>query len=685
MQNNQDMTEIKKRIEMLREKLHRHNYLYYVKDDPEISDAEYDRMLKELFDLEARYPQFASPDSPTNRVGAPPPPGGFETLRRAEPMLSLGNAFNDEDLFEFDKRVRRQIGTKEHITYIAEPKLDGAAVELVYENGGLSVGTTRGDGVTGEIITDNLKTVRTVPLRLVGKPPYPPLLEVRGEVVMSKQGFEKLNAERLKKGEPLFANPRNAAAGSLRQLDSRITASRPLDFIAYGVGRVPGDWGLETQHEVLETLASLGFVVTPDVRWGLDIQGAVDYYRILEKKRSRFPYEIDGMVVKVDSLAVQRALGATSRAPRWAIAYKFAASSETSRILAIDVQVGRTGALTPVAVLEPVNIGGVTVSRATLHNEDEIRRKDIRIGDTVLVQRAGDVIPEVVKVIESKRTGNETIFRMPDRCPVCAGPVVRLAGEAVARCVNAACPAQVKERIKHFASKGAFDIDGLGDKLVEQLVEKNMVGSYADIFTLTAGELETLERMGGKSAQNLVTAIEKSKNIDFARFLYALGIPHVGEFVARILAASFPDIRNLADAAVNDSGRLEAIEGIGPVVSGSIKGFFANPENMEVIKSLLEHGVTIRYTSKQKQRNDSPVAGKSFVLTGTLSGMPRARVRELIENAGGKVTGSVSSKTDYVVAGENPGSKLERARALGIPVIDENGLLELLGEKTANK
>ncbi|MCJ7830824.1 MAG: NAD-dependent DNA ligase LigA, partial [Desulfobacterales bacterium] len=539
------------RIENLRRELHRHNHRYYILDDPEVSDAAYDRMLQELIVLETTHPELVSPDSPSARVGSSPLTR-FETALHSVPMLSLENGFEDGDIIEFDRRVKRQLQTEGEILYTAEPKLDGVAVELVYESGRLALATTRGDGLRGEVITANVRTIRSVPLVLhtgTGRG-VPPLLEVRGEVYIGTAEFEKLNRTRLERGDPPFANPRNAAAGSLRQLDSKITAGRPLQIFCYGTGNT-ADFQFDSHGETLQALKELGFRINPEIRPRIDIAQALEHYRELSRRRRQLPYDIDGMVIKVDSLALQRRLGATSRSPRWAIAYKFESVQETTRILDIEVQVGRTGALTPVANLAPVRVGGVLVSRATLHNEDEIRRKDIRVGDTVFIQRAGDVIPEVVMVVSAKRTGAEVPFHMPRTCPVCGSGVVRAQTdtpgklEAATRCINADCPAQVKEHIKHFAAKGAFDIDGMGDKLIDQLVDKGLIASCADIFTLKREDLEKLERMGPKSAANLVQAIEGSKQISLSRFLYALGIRHVGENVARILASRFCTLERL--------------------------------------------------------------------------------------------------------------------------------------------
>ena len=660
------------KVEDLRKALHHHNHRYYVLDDPEISDAGYDRMMQELIRLEETYPQLTRPDSPSVRVGAPPLTR-FETISHSVPMLSLDNGFNDAEILDFDNRVKRNLSTADDIIYTAEPKMDGVAVELVYENGKLTAASTRGDGVTGELITANVKTIRAVPLLmqtsgLAGEPSH---LEVRGEVFIGIEAFHKYNQERLDQGLPSFANPRNAAAGSLRQLDSKITAGRPLDVFFYGVGIV-ADVVLESHWDLLQVLKGWGFKINPLIRPRIKIKEILAFYRELIEKRHQLPYDIDGMVIKVDSLALQQRLGATTRSPRWAIAYKFEALQETTVLENIEVQVGRTGVLTPVAHLAPVKVGGATVSRATLHNEDEIEKKDIRIGDTVLIQRAGDVIPEVVKVILSKRSGAEKKFTMPDVCPVCRSAVVRIEGESAIRCINYSCSAQVKERIKHFASKGAFDFDGLGDKIVDQLVEKKLLTSYADLFKLDAETLAGLERMGAKSAANLIQAIENGKRISFARFIYALGIRHVGEHVAVLLAAHFESLEALASCSKDD---LIAIEGIGPVVAESIASFFNREENLIIVDRILQSGVQIVF---EVQKMTGLLDGKVFVLTGTLESMTRRQAKEMIAAAGGKVSGSVSRNTDYVVAGESAGSKLAKARELGIHIIDEVAFREML-------
>ncbi len=662
----------RKRAAELREALHRHNYLYYVLDEPEISDAEYDRLMQELIALEAAYPELVEPDSPTQRVGALPLEK-FETVAHTIPMLSLENAFDEKEVFAFDQRVRRFLDTDSALLYTAEPKMDGVAVELVYENSRLVEASTRGDGYSGELITLNIKTIKTVPLVLLNTVSItvPSRLEVRGEVFFPVEAFRQLNKERLDKGEPPFANPRNAAAGSLRQLDSRITAERPLDIFCYGVGMVT-DLEFTSHWEVLQTLKAMGFRVNPHIKPPAKIEEILVYYRDLLEKRHEFPYEMDGVVIKVDDLGLQRRLGEKSRSPRWALAHKFPATQETTRVVGIDLQVGRTGALTPVAQLEPVSVGGVTVSRATLHNEDEVKKKDIRIGDTVLIQRAGDVIPEVVKVITTKRTGAEQVFQMATACPVCGSEVLRLEGEAVWRCVNANCPAQVKERIKHFASKRAFDIDGMGDKLVGQLVDKGLVKSYADLFFLDTATVADLERMGEKSAQNLMDAIVKSKRIGLARFVYALGIRHVGEHIAHVLARAFGTLEALTAATTDE---LEAVKEIGPQVSQSARGFFDNRENQRNIRQMREAGVKLEAGGATI---DEPLTGMTFVLTGALDSMTRTEAKARIEALGGKVASSVSRKSTYVVAGKEPGSKLEKARHLGVKVLDEKELIEVL-------
>ncbi len=672
--------DVRSEVKRLRDALHHHNYRYHTLDDPEISDTQYDRLLQRLLELERAHPQLLTPDSPTVRVGAPPLEK-FETAAHSVPMTSLDNAFSDGDILYFDQRVRKLLDTGKPVLYTAEVKIDGLAVEMVYEKGRLVQATTRGDGARGEVITDNIRTIRSVPLvlRATGSWPVPDLLDVRGEVFMDRAGFSSLNIHREKSGLPLFANPRNAAAGSLRQLDSRITATRPLKIFCYGVGRFQGPRP-HTHGRLLDCLATFGFTVNPLTRAALSITAVLAFYRELAATRNALPYDIDGMVIKVDELADQERLGAKARSPRWAMAYKFPAAQETTRILDIEVQVGRTGALTPVAILEPVSVGGVTVSRATLHNEDDIAQKDIRLGDTVFVERAGDVIPRVVKAVTSHRTGAETVFRMPAACPVCGEPTVReidaASGKrgAVTRCVNAACPAQVRENIRHFAAKGAFDIDGLGDKLISRLVDRQLIQNAADIFDLTKDTLADVDRMGEKSAENLAAAIEQSKRIPFSRFLFALGIRYVGEGVADLLARAFPDLNTLMAA---DKDRLLAVDGIGERIAESLVHYLSQPRNREMIHRLLDSGISIRYPETE---GTGRLTGKTFVLTGTLSTMTRAQAKQHIGRLGGKVTGSLSTHTDFLVAGAAPGSKLAKARNLNIRILDEEAFQQLLSD-----
>jgi len=669
---------VKDRIETLRQTLHRHNTLYHVHDNPVISDAEYDILMQELVALEKAHPDLQSPDSPTVRVGAPPL-AVFETAPHSLPMLSLDNAFAVSDIIEFDIRVIKALQIQDPVLYTAEPKLDGVAVELVYENGKLVMASTRGDGMTGEVITANVRTIRSVPLQLPAGA-FEGRLEVRGEIIMDRKGFEKLNRIRESGNLPVFANPRNAAAGSLRQLDSSITATRPLDIFIYGTGLAPG-LNSDSHWDILSRLKSMGFKVNPLIRPRLTLDQVLEYYRELEESRSGLPYDIDGVVMKVDSLRYQAMLGDKSRSPRWAIAWKFQAVQGTTRIQAIEVQVGRTGVLTPVAHLEPVRIGGVWVSRATLHNEEEIQRKDIRIGDTVFVERAGDVIPKVVKVVTEKRTGNEILFQMPTTCPACGSQAIRSSLEnsgrleSALRCFNTRCPAQLKENIIHFASKRAFDMDGLGEKLAGQLVDAGLLTSYADIFQLTVEKLLKLNRMGQKSAENLMSAIDRSKIIPLDRFLYSLGIRHVGENIAVMLARKWGSLNAVMQQTPES---LAAVEGIGKTIAESVYGFFSDPGNREILARIQENGVEIL--------SGAPVAGKtlegkSFVLTGTLPNLTRNQAKVLIEAAGGKVAGAVSRNTSYLVAGEAAGSKLDAARKIGIEIIDESTLMQLLDGK----
>ncbi len=660
---------VEREAQELREKLLEHGYRYHVLDDPVISDAEYDRMMQRLMEIEETRPELAVPDSPTRRVGAPPL-AAFDTALHTIPMLGLDNAFSSSEVRDFQRRIQNALEETE-IVYTVEPKLDGVAVELRYENGTLTSGITRGDGYTGEVVTDNIRTIDTIPLRLFQNStfPVPSLLEVRGEVIISKDDFAALNRQRLERGESLFANPRNAAAGSLRQLDSRITAGRPLDMFVYGVGSLEGI-AFDSITQMFEALKMFGLKLNPLVKTGVDIQEALACYDELESKRESLPYEIDGIVIKVDDRNRQQALGTRSRSPRWAVAYKFPALRERTMIHEIDVQVGRTGVLTPVARLEPVSIGGVTVSRATLHNADEIGRMDVRKGDQVLVMRAGDVIPKVVKRVNEHHWPDEPPFRMPQACPVCGSTVVRIDGEVAHRCVNSACPAQVKERVKHFVSREGFDIEGIGKKLAEQLVEKELVHSVADIFTLGKADLAALERMGEKSAQNLISAIEQSKEIPLKKFLYSLGIGYLGENAAGLLAAAFKDIDSVMAAARET---IEAVDGIGPKTAASVVNFFSSPENRAVVEKMFQSGVRVQKApgGPEYDAAESPFYGKTVVLTGSLAQMTRAHAKTLLQEEGAKVTSSVSSNTDFVIAGEGAGSKLDNARALGVRVLDE--------------
>jgi len=648
------------------------NHRYYVLDDPAIDDAEYDRLFRELQQLEARYPALAVPDSPTQRVGGPPL-GAFASVRHRVPMLSINNAFADEEVEAFDRRVREALGV-EDVEYNCEPKFDGLAVSLAYERGALAHGATRGDGFAGEEVTANLRTVRSVPLRLRSAQP-PKLLEVRGEVLMYKRDFERLNARQRERGEKEFANPRNAAAGSLRQLDSHITASRPLAFFAYGLGAADGFTAPATQSALLDLLGSLGFAITRERQVAIGAPGLLQFYRRLGAARPALAYEIDGVVYKVNRLEHQRALGFAARAPRYAVAHKFPAEEATTELVAIEVQVGRTGAITPVARLKPVFVGGATVTNATLHNEDELRRKDIRVGDLVVVRRAGDVIPEVVRAVPGTRQSAAPAFEMPKRCPVCGSAIMRLPDEAVARCTGGLfCAAQRKQALLHFASRRALDIEGLGERLVDQLVDGGLVKTAADLYHLRLAALAGLERMAEKSAQNLLDALERSKQTTLARFIYALGIRNVGEATARDLAHHFGALAPLMAAA---EAALQEVPDVGPVVAMSIRRFFDERHNREVIAALRRAG--LRW-EEGAPRGAAPgrLAGQTFVLTGTLPTMSREEAAERIQAQGGKVTGSVSAKTHYVVAGADPGAKLAKAESLGIPVLDENGLLELL-------
>ena len=662
--------EISERAAQLRDLINRYNFLYYSADDPEVTDAEYDRLFAELKKLEADYPELITADSPTQRVGSAPL-DKFTQVTHAMPMLSLDNVFDEAELTAFNQRVLDRLNTDAVITYAAEPKLDGLAISIRYENGLLVQAATRGDGAVGEDVTENVRTIRNIPLKLHGKN-IPQVVEIRGEIYMPKAGFEKLNREQLSKFKRPFMNPRNAAAGSLRQLDSSVTASRPLSLFCYGLGEIQGMERPTSHTEAMKIIKQWGGAVCPDTKQLQGVDECLDYLHQLGERRASLPYDIDGVVFKVDDSRLQERLGFVSRAPRWAIAYKFPAQEESTQVLDIQVQVGRTGALTPVARLEPVLVGGVMVSNATLHNEDEVRRKDVRVGDMVVVRRAGDVIPEIVKVLLEQRTHLVSEFVMPTHCPVCGAEVERVEGEAVARCSGGLfCGAQRKEAIKHFASRKALDIDGLGDKLVEQLVDAELIKDPADLFYLNKEQFSALERMGEKSAENLVNALEQAKNTRFARFLYALGIREVGEATARSLALHFVELDKLTAAKEDE---LIEIEDVGPVVAHHIYTFFQQTHNLDVIQRLLDAGVN--WPEEKPVYADSALAGKTIVLTGTLENLSRSEAKEKLLALGAKVGGSVSAQTDYVVAGRDAGSKLNKAQSLGIDVVDEATLIQ---------
>ncbi len=685
----------------LRAELERHNHQYYVLDQPLISDAEYDRLFRELQQLESAHPELASPDSPTRRVGGAPLPQ-FEPFRHRTPMLSLSNAFTEDELAAFDKRVSEGLKTSQ-VEYLAEPKFDGLAISLTYVRGLFTQGATRGDGYTGEDVTPNLRTIKSIPLRLKAAA-VPALIEVRGEVLMYRRDFDRMNQRQRENGEKEFVNPRNAAAGSLRQLDSRITAKRPLRFFAYAIGAIDGAAAPATHAELENWLEALGLPVCAERRVVLGAQGLMQYYRAMGARRAELPYEIDGVVYKVNSLAGQERLGFVARAPRFAIAHKFPAEEAMTEVLAIEVQVGRTGALTPVARLKPVFVGGVTVTNATLHNLDQVRAKDVRAGDTVIVRRAGDVIPEVVRVLPEKRSPAALAFQMPGKCPECGSKVERLESEAVYRCTGGLfCPAQRKQALLHFASRRAMDIEGLGEKLVEQLVDAGMVHTPADLYDrsrLNAARLAALERMAEKSAANVIAAIDSSKQAPLARFIFALGIYHVGEEVAKILARHFGSLDRLLaadwDGLIAEKERVQkenarrrnkdetlltpVLHGVGPEIIQSIANFLRQPHNRDVIRQLRASGAVDETRVRPSAKSGGTLEGKTFVLTGTLPNLSREQAKELIEAQGGKVSGSVSAKTDYVVAGAEAGSKLARAQELGIAVLDEAGLQQLLKE-----
>ncbi|ATI45915.1 MULTISPECIES: NAD-dependent DNA ligase LigA [Vibrio] len=665
---------VHQRLEELKESLHYHAVRYYVEDNPEIPDAEYDRLMRELLEIEAQHPDLVTVDSPSQRVGGKPL-SEFSQVTHEVPMLSLDNAFDDSELDSFHKRAQDRIGGESIKQYCCEPKLDGLAVSLLYENGILVQAATRGDGTTGENITENVRTINAIPLKLRGDD-WPARLEVRGEVFMPKAGFEKLNELARQKGEKVFVNPRNAAAGSLRQLDSRITASRPLSFYAYSVGVVQGADLAASHYERFLQIKSWGLPMCPETKRVDSLADVKTYYQDILQRRDALPYEIDGVVIKIDDIAVQERLGFVARAPRWAIAYKFPAQEEITTLNEVEFQVGRTGAITPVAKLEPVFVGGVTVSNATLHNADEIERLQVKIGDQVVIRRAGDVIPQVVSVIKERRpeTARDIIF--PTQCPVCGSHVERIEGEAVTRCTGGlVCQAQRKQALKHFVSRKALDVDGLGDKVIEQLVDREMVETPADLFKLSAGVLTVLERMGPKSAQNIVNALEKSKLTTLPRFLYSLGIREVGEATAANLAQHFKSLEAI-QAATEE--QLIAVQDIGVVVAKHITTFFEEEQNQAVVQDLLVQGIHWPEVSAPEQGAALPLEGKTVVLTGTLSQLGRTEAKEALQSLGAKVTGSVSKKTDILFAGENAGSKLTKAQELGIEIKTEQDLLELI-------
>ena len=671
---------IEQHLQQLRDQLNHHNYQYYVLDDPEVPDAEYDRLFRELKKLESDNPELITEDSPTQRVGSAPL-SAFSQVSHELPMLSLDNAFNDEDMEEFDRRIKDRLNMQETISYACEPKLDGIAVSLLYEQGLLVRGATRGDGSTGEDITQNVRTIPTIPLKLTGDN-FPDRLEVRGEIYMPKAGFDALNDKARATGQKTFVNPRNAAAGSLRQLDSRITASRPLEMCSYSVGVVEGGALAGKHSEILAQLKEWGFRLNPLLESVEGVAGCLDYYHRISELRDSLPYEIDGVVFKVDQLELQQRLGFVSRAPRWAIAHKFPAQEELTSIRSIEFQVGRTGAVTPVARLEPVFVGGVTVSNATLHNMDEIERLDVRAGDTVVIRRAGDVIPQVVRVLHEKRPADTEAVIIPDACPICESKIERIEGEAVARCSGGLyCEAQRKEALKHFASRKAMDIDGLGDKLIEMLVDLDMVHNPADLYALQQTELARLERMGPKSAENLVNAIQASRNTELPRFLYALGIREVGEATARSLAMHFLDLPALIEAS--EEALLE-VPDVGPIVAKHIKSFFQQSHNIEVLDALREKAGVSWSALEAKDEESQPISGETWVLTGKLEQMGRSEAKNYLLELGAKVAGSVSAKTDCVVAGPGAGSKLKKATELGIKTMDEDSFVSFLAEQGIN-
>ena len=664
---------VRAKAQQLRERIEQHNYQYYVLDNPQVPDSEYDRLFRSLQQLEAEYPELITPDSPTQRVGGAPLPF-FEGVEHRVPMLSLENALSPQAMVDFDRRVRDRTERDDDVTYAAEPKLDGLAISLRYHGGSLAQAATRGDGTRGENVTQNVRTIPSIPLRLLGDG-WPPVLEVRGEIFMPREGFEELNRRQRERGEKTFANPRNAAAGSLRQLDPKVTAGRPLAMFCYGLGEVEGHPMTATHSGNMRLLQGWGLPISPELRVLTGLEACAAFFADIGARRTQLAYDIDGVVFKVDCIADQQALGFVSRAPRWAIAQKFPAQEELTVVEGVEFQVGRTGAVTPVAKLKPVSVGGVTVSNATLHNMDEVRRKDVRVGDTVYVRRAGDVIPEVVRVLSERRPSGTTAVAMPKRCPVCGSDIERVEGESVARCSGGLyCAAQRKEAVKHFASRRALDIEGLGDKLIEQLIDQELISDPADLFVLSVDTIAGLERMGEKSAHNLVAALTRSRQTTLARFLYALGIREVGEATARALARQFGNLNGI-QAATEEA--LQETPDIGPIVARHVFTFMRQPHNREVIAKLQAAGLAWPESEPMPAPQDLPLGGKTFVLTGALT-QPRALVKERLQALGAKVSGSVSKKTDYLIAGEDAGSKLSKAQALGVGVLDERGLEELI-------
>ena len=671
-------SEILKRIEQLRDEINYHNHLYYVLDKPILTDADYDALMRELKELEGKYPETVIPDSPTQRVGATPSEK-FAGVPHSVPMLSLDDAFSREEVLEFDARARKLLQTDEEIEYTVEPKMDGLAVELVYENGRFVLGSTRGDGYTGEDVTTNLRTIRSLPLRLMDRHlPPPSRLEVRAEVFINRDAFESFNEKRMENNESPFANPRNAAAGSLRQLDPNITANRPLDIFCYGIGTAQG-FNVKTQWEVLSFLKKWGLRVNPMVERLKGIHRAIQYHKRIGDKRNELDYEIDGIVIKVNDLGLQGRLGAKAKSPRWALAYKYEAAQAITRIVDIQLSVGRTGAVTPVALMEPVNVGGVVVSRATLHNEDEIRRKDVRIGDRIIVRRAGDVIPEVVRPLLERRTGEEHAFVMPQTCPVCDTILVRKSGEAAWRCPNPECFPRLVKQLTHFASKGAMDIDGLGPKVAEQLISAGLVQGIADLYSIKLSDLLSLDRFGDKSAKNLLSAVEAGKETTLARFIYALGLRHVGDVMAQVLANHFGSMKALVDAGEEE---LKAIEGMGQETALSIRSWFGDIHNIDQIRRILDAGAKFADLDNTRTEISAPhLKDKTFVFTGGLATLNREQAKNMVRDLGGRIGSTVGRKTDYVVVGEGSGSKLQKAVELGISMLSEEEFLALANRK----